>query len=319
MALADADLDSLRTVITNTLAQEPGPAVNKELVLAGSSNQIAAFLIPMLLRDGWRLTAISRQSCPAGLANAENLKWMQLDLSTESVPRLVAETLVYVAPLDWFNKLAVEMPNLRRAIAFSSTSRFSKEGSADRREQETASMLARGEQQLITHCQKQKISWTVLRPTLIYGAGLDQSLTRLARWIERWRFLPLPGQGSGQRQPVHAEDLAKAVTQLLAGSAGDNNCYSLSGGETLTYREMVRRIFVSLDLKPRVISLPLLILNLSLVFLRLWPAYRDLGPEMLNRINRDLVFDCDQAQKDFGYQPRRFAPQSEDWIPFHRR
>ena len=51
----------------------------------------------------------------------------------------------------------------------------------------------------------------LLRPTLIYGLGLDRNVTAAARFIRRWHFFPLGGPGPGLRQPVHADDLAAAA------------------------------------------------------------------------------------------------------------
>lgn len=293
--------------------------MSKQLVIAGASNQIAAFLVPMLLAGGWQVIAISRRQKPPWVSEAAGLNWQQLDLASDPVPEFKARVLLHLAPLELFSGLAAALPNLETVIASSSTSRFTKIESADPAEQATARGLASGEQALTAYCQERGLGWSLLRPTLIYGAGLDHSLTRLSALIKRLRFLPLPGEGLGGRQPVHAEDLAEAIVQLLQVGVARNQEYELCGGETLSYREMVRRIFESLGIEPRIVQLPLPLMKLGLLLLRLHPRYRDVGPSMLDRINQDLVFDCSQARADFGYQARKFAPRREDWLPLQER
>ena len=116
-----------------------------------------------------------------------------------------------VAPvIDQLADLGVE-----RLVSFSSTSRFTKAASPDPAEREVADRLARSETRLIESCERRGVAWTLLRPTLIYLEGRDQNVTRLAGLSRRFGALPLAGDGSGLRQPVHAEDLATfALTAL---------------------------------------------------------------------------------------------------------
>ena len=85
--------------------------------------------------------------------------------------------------------------------------------------------------------------YTIFRPTLIYGVGRDRNVADIARFAKRFGVFPILGKGLGLRQPVHAADLAEACILAVDSSASFNRIYNLSGGETLTYREMVERVF----------------------------------------------------------------------------
>lgn len=67
----------------------------------------------------------------------------------------------------------------------------------------------------------------------------------IVRFVRRWRFFPLMGQADGLRQPVHAEDVTTACVSALTMPAAANRTYNLSDGETLSYREMVCRVFAT--------------------------------------------------------------------------
>ena len=88
---------------------------------------------------------------------------------------------------------------------------------------------------------------------------MDRNVTMIARFIRRFGFFPLVGNGKGYRQPVHADDVAAACLMVLNRPITFNRNYNLSGGQTLTFREMVEAIFLALDKKPRIVSIPLIL------------------------------------------------------------
>jgi nucleoside-diphosphate-sugar epimerase len=141
---------------------------------------------------------------------------------------------------------------------------------------------------------------------LIYCEGQDANVSRLAALAERYRVIPLAGSGRGLRQPVHAEDLAWAATAAAASPVTPGRTYDLPGGETLTYKQMVERIFLGLDRAPRILCAPQLLWRLAfrLARGRLPGATAAMG----ERMNQDLAFDGEPAARDFGWAPRAFKP-----------
>ncbi|QWG14908.1 hypothetical protein KMZ29_09745 [Bradyrhizobium sediminis] len=123
-------------------------------------------------------------------------------------------------------------------------------------EREMIRKLAGAERKIAAACEQNNVGWTILRPTLIYTPGRDTNITPLSRLIRRFGFMPLVGGAPGLRQPVHAEDLAIGAIAAAASPAAVNKFYSLPGAETLTYREMIGRIFDALRLPRRTIWVP---------------------------------------------------------------
>ena len=208
-----------------------------------------------------------------------------------------------VAPvIDQLADLGVE-----RLVSFSSTSRFTKAASPDPAEREVADRLARSETRLIESCERRGVAWTLLRPTLIYLEGRDQNVTRLAGLIRRFGALPLAGDGSGLRQPVHAEDLATVALTALDTPAAAGRAYDLPGGETLTYRAMVERIFEGLGKRPRILALPPELWRLGFSFAR--PFLPGASAQMGARMEADLTFDSKAAEADLNWRARPFRPR----------
>lgn len=215
---------------------------------------------------------------------------------------------MWVLP-EYFSFL--ESCGARRVIALSSTSRFTKVGSSDVAEQGVAARLADAEEQVARWCDRHGIDLVILRPTLIYGLGADRNVSDIARFVRRFGFFPVLGEAAGLRQPVHTDDVAAAcVAALHAPVSGV--AYNLSGGETLSYRAMVERVFAALGRRPRIVSVPGALLRVAVPLARCLPRYQHLSLEMAYRMNRDLVFDHADAARDLGFAPRAFSLSADD-------
>ena len=276
------------------------------MIVTGATSQIGRFLLPRLQQAGFTVSALSRS--PQG--SQPGVCWLQGDLSRplDWSPTADSAVLIHLALLSLLPDRLPELAQrgVRRVIAFSSTSRFTKAASVDPGERGLAASLAQAEDRLAQRCAGLGIRWTLFRPTLIYGAGMDKNVCFIADFVRRYRFFPLLGKGEGLRQPVHADDLAAACLAALEHSASCGHSYQLTGGETLSYRAMVERVFQALNRPPRLLAVPRPLLRTALRGARLLPGLRHLTPEMADRMSEDLCFDSRPATQDFGYAPRRF-------------
>ena len=161
-----------------------------------------------------------------------------------------------------------------------------------------------------TAAERRGANATMLRPTLVYGAGRDATLTRIAGMAQRWGRFVLPRRSDGLRQPVHAHDLADAALAAYPSTATHGRSYDLPGGETLPYREMVRRVLACLKPAPPLHELPMPLFRLVLKTAQARGYARDLTDAAVERLRQDMVFNLGPAQRDFGYAPRPFKPEA---------
>ncbi len=279
--------------------------------LLGATSLVGKAAIPLLLAAGRHVIAFSRGQ-HAGPANGD-VTWERPDAppGDDCVP---IEQWLCVAPIwvlpDYFSLL--ERRGVRRIVALSSTSRFTKLDSSDSSEREVVRRLTEAEAAIQAWAERNHVEWVVLRPTLIYGYGQDKNVAEIIRIIRRLGFFPLLGKAMGLRQPIHAEDVAQAGVAALDAPGAANQAYNLSGGETLPYREMVSRIFIALRRPPRFVGVPLFAITILVTCCRVIPRFRKWSPSMAQRMNLDMVFDHTPATRDLGFSPRRFHLSNDD-------
>ena len=277
----------------------------KHALVFGASGQIGAPLRALLQRGGWRITAVSR-----GEHNDEpGMHWLRGDFA--QLPTLPArvDTVFSCGPLDHFSHWYVRTPlEAARVVAFGSTSAEVKAASPDDAERDVAQRLRMAEARVLDAARERGAGATLLRPTLVYGAGRDHTLTRIAAMALRWKRLVLPRRANGLRQPVHVDDLASAAFRAATAPAAAAKTYDLPGGETLPYREMVARVLATLQPPPPLLEVPGPVFATLLKAAQARGVATGLGDAAVERMRNDLVFDGEPAHRDLGHAPRLFRP-----------
>ena len=255
------------------------------------------------------LLAVSRRPGPAD----EGLAWAEADLVARPAwcpPAGGLKAIVSLGPLDhfadWFEASGLAPA---RVVAIGSTSVHAKRDSPDPAERALAGRLAEAEHRLAQAVAARGGGLTLLRPTLVYGRGRDQNLTRLVRLARRWRWLPLPRSARGLRQPVLADEVAAAVLAALRAPRPVPGAFDLPGGETLPYDEMLRRCLAAAAPGTRLLPVPAPVFRAGLALAR-WLGRSPAGPGVFARLGQDLVFDPGPARAALGWTPGPFRPRA---------
>nr|WP_207748961.1 MULTISPECIES: NAD-dependent epimerase/dehydratase family protein [unclassified Luteimonas] len=273
----------------------------------GGSGQVGAAVLARLLHAGWEVDALSRSD----QVPAPGLRWLRGGF--DAMPALARryDAIVSCGPLDHFAHWQARTGiDASRVVAFGSTSLAVKRGSADDGERGLAARLAAAEGALFAAAKARGTTAIVLRPTLVYGAGRDQTLTRIAAMARRAGAFPLPRGAVGLRQPVHVDDLAATALAALAARGAGGRGYDLPGGETLAYRDMVARVLAALEPPARLVELPAPLFALLAGALRATGRLQGFGAEAQARLRQDLVFDLAPAARALGHAPRAFNPDA---------
>lgn len=288
--------------------------LHRRVGVLGASSLVGRCLLKSLVDTGWEVKAFSRK---AHSARQKGVDWHNLPLSPcpsefqklKEVPFWICVAPIWVLP-EYFSM--IEAAGAKRIVVLSSTSRFTKSDSTDVTENAIALRLVESEAAVTAWAERKGIVRVILRPTLIYGLGRDKNISEIAQFIRHFGFFPLFGAAQGLRQPVHAKVVATACVAAVTSPQAANRAYNISGGETLTYREMVARVFDATGRRSRFVTVPLVAFRLVVFFLRLLPRYRHWSVAMAERMNMDLVFDHSDAERDFGYAPGVFSIGADD-------
>ena len=284
------------------------PAGEKRFaVILGASSIVGRYLVTRLADRGFEGWCLSRRPEPIPYELPPGFRW-----------RAVTEEAAVTAPATstWFSLVPIPAlpPHLTpvrrgdRLIALSTSSARFKVESSDPEERRLVESVTGAEGKIQEICRDRGAIWTIFRPTLVYDPGRDRNVTMIATVVRRLRVFPIVWPGRGGRQPIHADDVAQAMTAALGAPGARNRLLDLPGGETLTYREMVREVFRSLGIRPVLVYLPLGPARLAF---RVWRAMTgtEYSVASLERMNHSLTLDETPAREALGITCRPFRPE----------
>ncbi len=151
------------------------------------------------------------------------------------------------------------------------------------------------------------LKWTILRPTMIYGAPGDRNLSRLLTRLTRAPLLPVPGGGRQLQQPVHVADVADVVLSAMERPESADTTYDIAGPEPLSFDELLRVAAQAVGSRTRFVPVPLSPLVAVARGYELFSTRPRIRAEQLERLAEDKAFSIENAARDLGYMPRSFT------------
>ena len=282
----------------------------KPLIITGASSDLGNAVLHEL-KNEQAVIAVSRQSKkrqPIG-----NEVWMNWSFF-EKVPVddfKGGRAWLAVSPIWTAAQMATTLARfgkLSRAVAVSSTSVIAKANSENAKERDVVQRLIDGERSLIDWAKAAQTEVTICRASMVYGGAKNNNIAFIKKVIRYLRFFPMLSMGKGMRQPVHIQDLSAALLSVLKSGGLAQDTYILAGGEQLSYKQMVERVFTSMNQTPKFKTMPASLLMRAADFLSGIPGLRFLNREMVMRMEADMVYDIEPAKRDFGYAPEKFRP-----------
>jgi len=150
------------------------------------------------------------------------------------------------------------------------------------------------------------LTWTIIRPTWIYGPG-DISLNRFLGFARVLPVVPMTSLGSQPLAPVFIDDAARLAADALEADAAANQVFELGGPEVMSMRQVIAR-----SLRVAGIRRPILPAPSLLVWLAAWPLRYLPGPlltpDAVHFINQPAVVDLEPL---LAAMPRRLTPLEE--------
>jgi nucleoside-diphosphate-sugar epimerase len=212
-----------------------------------------------------------------------------------------ADALVYTASMGFGHVpgvvAALQEAGVRRCVFVSTTALFTRlpaPSKAVRREAEDAVM-------------RSGLDWTIVRPTMIYGAPGDRNMERLIRKVATRSLIPVPGSGRHLIQPVHVDDLADAIVSAWRVDAAVGNAYEVSGADALSLNGAIDAAARAVGRRVRRVHLPLGPVAWLLGIAEAMRLRLPIKREQVLRLGEDKAFPHADAARDLGFSPRTFA------------
>ncbi|MEQ9359152.1 NAD-dependent epimerase/dehydratase family protein [Coleofasciculus chthonoplastes] len=118
------------------------------------------------------------------------------------------------------------------------------------------------EQALIELASQSSMTWTILRPTLVYGSGNPGNMERLIKLINRG--LPLPfGLVNNRRSLLYVGNLVDAIATCLTHPNAKNQTFLVSDGQDLSTPELIHKIAYHLERPCHLLPVPPSLLKLA--------------------------------------------------------
>lgn len=277
-----------------------------KILVTGGSGFLGGFVLREARNRGHHCVALARSQPAAAAVARAGARPLAGDLDNarglaDAFAASDCELLINLASLGFGHAPAIvtagEQAGLARAVFVSTTAVATRLPVASRKVRLDA-------EERIRACA---LRWTILRPTMIYGAAGDRNLSRLLALLGRTPVLPVPGGGARLQQPVHVADLAAAVLSAAERPVAAHRTYDVAGPEALTFAELLRLSAAAVASTTRFVPVPLapavaVIRGYERVSRR--PRIR---AEQLLRLAEDKAFSISSAIRDLGYAPRPFA------------
>jgi nucleoside-diphosphate-sugar epimerase len=152
--------------------------------------------------------------------------------------------------------------------------------------------------------KKSGITYTILRPSMIYGSTRDKNMHKLIKFLNRSPAFPLFG-GDSLMQPVHVDDLADGIAESIDNPITENKEYNLAGLEPIAYRNIVKTVESNLKKNVFKIEIPSTFAANLAKYLQYIPGF-PVTEEQVLRLQENKVFDISKAVEELKYTPRNF-------------
>ena len=97
-------------------------------------------------------------------------------------------------------------------------------------------------------------SYSILRPTVLFGGGRNVLINNIAWLLRRFPVFGVFGFGNYPIQPVHVEDVAEVA--IAQGKVAENTVVDVTGPETFRYKDYIGIMAKSMGLRRLILPIP---------------------------------------------------------------
>lgn len=274
-----------------------------KVLVTGATGFTGSRLVPLLLDSAFQVRVFARPASDRSPFAALDVEWATGDLSdTHALTSALhgVGALINIASLGFGHADSIlrsaKEAGVRRGIFISTTAIFTQLNAGSK------SIRLAAEEAV----QTSGLDFTILRPTMIYGSPRDRNMWRLMRLLRVSPVIPIFGNGESLQQPIFVDDVAQAVLLALQNDITIGRSYNISGRDPLTYNQVIDTVASALGKRVWKLHLPYMPIVHVLQFTERMKIRLPVKAEQVLRLNEDKSFSYEEAQRDFGFNPRSF-------------
>ena len=274
---------------------------DKNCLIFGGSGQIGRNLIRKLAKNNYRITIVTRNIHQKGVmiktqANAGYINIVESSIFDEAKIRKLfdnTDVCINLIGILYENKRGNTFENIH-TIFPSLLAKLCKEYnckqfihiSALGINQAIDSKYAKSKLQGEINILKNFPASTILRPSIVYSVD-DNFTTNFMTLLNRLPFFPLYYSGKTKFSPIHCSDLTDVILEIIKKDIL-SNIIECIGPETITMKDIVKKLLVSIEKKRILIPMPNTLAKMSASFFQLFPKPL-LTMDQLNLLKYDNI------------------------------
>lgn len=154
---------------------------------------------------------------------------------------------------------------------------------------------------LQTISKQHQLTYTIIRPPLVYGPSVKANFLSMLQWVHRGAPLPL-GSAQNLRSFVGIRNLIDLIENCVTNDAAKNQIFNVSDDHDVSTTDLLQMIATSMDKRARLVKIPLTVLRLG---------SRLIGkPRAYDGLCGSFQLDISQTKQKLGWRPP-FSLQDE--------
>ena len=258
--------------------------IKKKVLIFGASGQIGRYCIRRLVKDNYKVIAVTRNKhqkayilktqAPIGYLDIEeadifNEKKLKKFISEADICINLIGILFEKGKKNTFENIHNKLPNLISKICSDQNKKLihvSALGLSKATDSSYAISKLKGEENI----KKNLPTATIVKPSIVYSVD-DNFTTKFMGLLNLLPIFPLYYNGLTKFSPVHATDVSEVIFKIIS-----NEIYSKSieviGPEVISFKEILQKILKAINKKRLLLPLPLIIANASASIFQLLPT-----------------------------------------------
>ena len=143
---------------------------------------------------------------------------------------------------------------------------------------------------------------TILKPDFIYGKGC-KGFETIVSAIKKLPAIPVIGSGNNRRQPIHVDDVVKAISNCLENKKTIGKTYLLAGKDSMKFNDMLDSIMKAAGKRKVKVHIPVPVALAASYVLK---GKMSLTKTAILGISQDRVLDVSPMMKELGVTPISF-------------